>query len=61
MAIDYNQEKKWAQKDLMKAANTMASVKMRLDGTKYHDECDKIMNAMVKLNDALVKEIRKMK
>lgn len=61
MAINYNQEKKWAQQELKVAANLMSSVKMRLDGTKYHDKCERIMKAMVKLNDALVKEIRRMK
>lgn len=61
MRIDYDQEKKWAQKELMKAANEMSSVRMRLNGTKYYDRCERIMKSLVKLNDALVKEIRRMK
>ena len=57
--IDYTTEKRFAQKELMKAGNEFASVKMRLAGTTYAKRCEDIMAAIQSLNNDLVADIRK--
>lgn len=58
MRIDYEQEIKWAQKELMKAASIMGSARMRLEGTKFDSMACRCYDDMENLNTMLVKHIR---
>lgn len=50
---------KWAQQEVYKAGNELVTAKMRLEGAKYATLAEKAVKALIKLNDALVKDIRK--
>ncbi len=57
--VDWEQEIKFAQKALMKIP--VGEIGMRLDGTKFYGLYEKMRDAAVNLNNALVKHIRKEK
>jgi len=50
---------KYAQQEIMKAGKELSSAKMRLEGTKYEADAQHAWDALQKLNDKLVKDIRK--
>lgn len=47
-----------AQKELYGMGNAMSSVCLRLQGSKYEPLCVKMRNAIIELNDKLIKDIR---
>ena len=53
------QQLRFAQQDLVKGSRDISSAGMRLSGTKYESDYRKVWSALEKLNDKLVKEIRK--
>ena len=56
--LSENREIKLAQKELYGMGNAMSSVCLRLQGSKYEPLCVKMRNAIIELNDKLVKDIR---
>lgn len=54
-----NQQVKFAQKEVYKAGKELGSARMRLEGTEYASLSNKAMDALLKLNDKLVDDIRK--
>lgn len=56
--IKEGNEIKQAQKELYHMGQTMSSVCMRLEGTKYELLSKRMKDAAIKLNDALIKNIR---
>ena len=56
--LSENREIKLAQKELYGMGNAMSSVCLRLQGSKYEPLCVKMRNAIIELNDALIKDIR---
>jgi hypothetical protein len=58
-SIDFNREIKLAQKELHQMGKNLSSIGLRLDGTRYYSLYKKMADAMIELNDALIKEIRK--
>lgn len=57
--IDINREIRIAQKELYRIGQSLSSIGMRLDGTKYYGLYRNMSDAMIALNDALIQEIRK--
>ena len=51
-------EIRYAQKELHGMGNAMSSVCLRLQGTRYEPMCKKMRDAIVELNNALIKDIR---
>ncbi len=51
-------EIRYAQKELHGMGNAMSSVCLRLQGTRYEPMCNSMKDAIIKLNNALVKDIR---
>ena len=51
-------EVRLAQKELYKMGSGMSSVCLRLQGTRYEPMCKKMRDAIVELNNALIKDIR---
>lgn len=47
-----------AQKELYKMGSGMSSVCLRLQGTRYEPMCKKMKDAIVELNNALIKDIK---
>ena len=47
-----------AQKELYNMGSNMSSVCLRLQGTKYEPLAQKMRDAIIELNDALIKDIR---
>jgi hypothetical protein len=52
---------KKAQKELYQMANNLNSIGLRLEGSKFEALYTRMNNAIIKLNNALIKEIRKEK
>ncbi len=52
-------EVKWAQKEIYKAGKELASARMRLEGTKYEKEMNKLWDSLAALNTRLVDDINK--
>lgn len=59
--INNDREIKLAQKELYQMGKNLSSIGLRLDGTKFHSLYRKMADAMIELNDALIKQIRKEK
>ena len=55
------QELRWAQKDVFDAANHFVSAGLRLQGTKYEKNYDRLYKALNALNRRLISEINKNK
>ncbi len=51
-------ELRFAQKDIMNGGRTIAHAGLRLQGTKYEAQYRKIYDALIKLNDMLIKDIK---
>lgn len=47
-----------AQRAIFRAGNTIGDAGMRLEGTKYEKDYERLWNALNKLNSRLVKDIR---
>ena len=52
-----NQELKWAQKSLYNGGKQIADAGMRLRGTKYEKDYEKLWHALSELNSRLINEI----
>lgn len=52
---------KQAQKELYQMAYNLSSIGLRLEGSKFEALYTRMKNAIIKLNNALIKEIRKEK
>lgn len=52
---------KQAQKELYQMAYNLSSIGLRLEGSKFEPLYTRMKNAIIKLNNALIKEIRKEK
>ena len=59
--INNDREIKLAQKELYQMGKNLSSIGLRLDGTKFYSLYRKMADAMIELNDALIKQIRKEK
>jgi hypothetical protein len=57
-SVDMKREIQLAQKELVKMGTALSSVGMRLEGTRYHQQYKMIYNEIVKLNNALIKDIK---
>ena len=55
------QELRWAQKDIYNAGNNICSAGLRLRGTEFDKDYERLYNAMQKLNSKLIKAINKKK
>ena len=53
------QELKWAQKSLHNGGKQIADAGMRLRGTKYEKDYEKLWDALSKLNSRLINDINK--
>jgi hypothetical protein len=60
-SINNDREIKLAQKELYQMGKNLSSIGLRLDGTKFYSLYRKMADAMIELNDALIKQIRKEK
>lgn len=56
--IDMERELRFAQKELYQMGQNLSSIGMRLDGTKFHSQYRKMADAMIELNNQLIKYIR---
>lgn len=52
------QQVKYAQQEIFKAGKELGSAKIRLDGTKYEKDMNKLWDCLKKLNTKLVSDIR---
>lgn len=57
-SVDQNREIQLAQKELVKMGTALSSIGMRLEGTRYHLQYKRIYDEIVKLNNALISQIR---
>ena len=55
--IDYKQEARFAQKEIYGAGKLLSSAKMRLAGTKYASDMNKVWDALSALNTRIVKDL----
>ena len=53
------QQIKFAQKELYSMGKNLSSIGLRLDGTRFYGLYTKMKDAMIQLNDELIKELRK--
>lgn len=53
------QELKWAQKSLYNGGKQISDAGMRLRGTKYEKDYEKLWDALSKLNSRLINDINK--
>lgn len=53
------QQIKFAQKELYNMGKNLSSIGLRLDGTRYYGLYTKMKDAMIQLNNELIKELRK--
>ena len=56
--IDMDREIKLAQKELYQMGKNLSSIGMRLEGTAFHNQYRKMADAMVQLNNALIKHLK---
>lgn len=56
--VDMEHEIRLAQKELYRMGQNLSSIGMRLDGTKYQSLYKQMADAMIKLNQVLIKHIR---
>ena len=56
--VDMKKEILLAQKELVKMGTALSSIGMRLEGTRYHQQYKMIYDQIVKLNNALINQIR---
>ena len=56
--VDMKREIELAQKELVKMGTALSSIGMRLEGTPYRKQYQRIYDEIVKLNDALISQIR---
>lgn len=59
--IDKEREIRLAQKELYNMGKNLSSVGLRLDGTRFYSLYKQMADAMLELNNALIKHIRKEK
>ena len=57
--LDIDRDVRIAQKELFMMGKNLSSVGLRLDGTRYYNLYRKMVDSMIQLNDALIKELRK--
>ena len=57
--FDQDRDIRLAQKELFMMGKNLSSIGLRLDGTSYYSLYRKMVDSMIQLNDALIKEIRK--
>ena len=57
-SVDIKREIQLAQKELVKMGTALSSIGMRLEGTRYHQQYKMIYDQIVKLNNALINQIR---
>lgn len=57
-SVDMKREIQLAQKELVKMGTALSSIGMRLEGTRYHLQYKRIYDEIVKLNNALISQIR---
>jgi hypothetical protein len=55
------QQIKFAQKELYGMGKNLSSIGLRLDGTRFYGLYTQMKDAMIKLNDELIKELRREK
>ena len=53
------QELRWAQKDIYNAGNYISQAGLRLYGTQFDKDYQRLYNALTKLNNKLIKAINK--
>ncbi len=58
-SIDYTQEIKLAQKNILKASQELSSAKMRLEETQYSSDMNRIWKDIAELNNKLIAAIRR--
>ncbi len=56
-----SQQIKFAQKELYSMGKNLSSIGLRLDGTRFYGLYTQMKDAMIKLNDELIKELRREK
>lgn len=56
--IDMDREIKLAQKELYQMGKNLSSIGLRLDGTLFYSQYRKMADAMIELNNLLIKHIR---
>lgn len=55
---NYDREIQLAQKELYNMGKNLSSIGMRLEGTAFHNQYRKMADAMVQLNNALIKHLK---
>ena len=50
---------KFAQREIQKAGRELVSANMRLEGSKYESDMQRVMDALSALNKRLVNDLRK--
>ena len=55
------QQIKFAQKELYNMGKNLSSIGLRLDGTRFYGLYTKMKDAMIQLNNELIKELRREK
>ena len=55
------QQIKFAQKELYNMGKNLSSIGLRLDGTRFYGLYTKMKDAMIQLNNEMIKEIRREK
>ena len=56
--IDIDREIRLAQKELYQMGKNLSNIGMRLDGTQFYSLYRKMADAMIKLNNQLIKHIK---
>lgn len=50
---------RYAQREIQKAGRELVSANLRLEGSKYESDMRKVMDALSKLNNQLINDLRK--
>ena len=56
--IDQSREIQLAYKEIQQMGKHLSSLALRLDGTRYHQLFQNLKDAMITLNNALIKDIK---
>lgn len=56
--VEKKREIQLAQKELFAMGKNLSSIGLRLEGTNYEQLYERMKDAMIALNDALIKDIR---
>ena len=57
-SIDQNREIQLAYKEIQQMGKHLSSLGLRLDGTPYYQQYQRMKNEMVKLNNALIAQMK---